>query len=199
MNQVLYNSKKGDETMVNTDKMVFIVNGKPRAGKDTFAEILNRYMVVYKYSAVTKVKEIAKQCGWTGAKEERDRKFLHELKMLTSDYSDLPYQDVLDKIEKYRSGEILADVFVVDVREPEEIDRLRKATDAITIYIENENVPAITSNEADANVANYKYDFTIFNNGTIEEFENNIMNFMEFLKMLALAMKNENIDDPWEE
>lgn len=199
MNQVLYNSKKGDETMVNMDKMVFIVNGKPRAGKDTFAEILNRYMVVYKYSAVTKVKEIAKQCGWTGAKEEKDRKFLHELKMLTSAYSDLPYRDVLDKIEKYRSGEILADVFVVDVREPEEIDRLRKATDAITIYIENENVPAITSNEADANVANYKYDFTIFNNGTIEEFENNIMNFMEFLMMLALAMKNENIDDPWEE
>ena len=39
------------------DKMVFIVNGKPRAGKDTFAEILNRYMKVYKYSAVTKVKE----------------------------------------------------------------------------------------------------------------------------------------------
>lgn len=199
MSQVLYNSKKGDETMINMDKMVFIVNGKPRAGKDTFAEILNRYMVVYKYSAVTKIKEIAKQCGWTGAKEERDRKFLHELKMLTSAYSDLPYQDVLDKIEKYRSGEILADVLVVDVREPEEIDRLRKATDAITIYIENENVPAITSNEADANVANYEYDFTIFNNGTIEEFEDNIMNFMEFLMMLALEMKNENINDPWEE
>lgn len=196
---VLYNSKKGDETMVNMDKMVFIVNGKPRAGKDTFAEILNRYMVVYKYSAVTKVKEIAKQCGWTGAKEEKDRKFLHELKMLTSAYSDLPYQDVLDKIEKYRSGEILADVFIVDVREPEEIERLRKATDGITIYIENENVPAITSNEADANVANYEYDFTIFNNGTIEEFEDNIMNFMEFLMMLALVMENENIDDPWEE
>ena len=29
------------------DKLVFIVNGKPRAGKDTFAEILNRYMKVY--------------------------------------------------------------------------------------------------------------------------------------------------------
>lgn len=200
MSLVLYNSKlKGDETMVNMDKMVFIVNGKPRAGKDTFAEILNRYMVVYKYSAVTKVKEIAKHCGWTGAKEEKDRKFLHELKMLTSAYSDLPYRDVLDKIEKYRSGEILADVFVVDVREPEEIDRLAKTTNAITIYIENENVPAITSNEADANVANYEYDFTIFNNGTIEEFEDNIMNFMEFLMMLALEMKNENIDDPWEE
>ena len=172
--------------MVNMDKMVFIVNGKPRAGKDTFAEILNRYMVVYKYSAVTKVKEIAKQCGWTGAKEEKDRKFLHELKMLTSEYSDLPYRDVLDKIEKYRSGEILADVFIVDVREPEEIKRLVEATGAFTVFIENNNVPAITSNEADANVENYEYDFKIENNGTLDDFENNITLFMEFLMMFCL-------------
>ena len=185
-NLVSYNSKKGDETMVNMDKMVFIVNGKPRAGKDTFAEILNRYMVVYKYSAVTKVKEIAKQCGWTGAKEEKDRKFLHELKMLTSEYSDLPYRDVLDKIEKYRSGEILADVFIVDVREPEEIKRLVEATGAFTVFIENNNVPAITSNEADANVENYEYDFKIENNGTLDDFENNITLFMEFLMMFCL-------------
>ena len=40
---VLYNSKKGDETMVNMDKMVFIVNGKPRAGKDTFADFKSIY------------------------------------------------------------------------------------------------------------------------------------------------------------
>ena len=90
--------------MCNMDKLVFIVNGKPRAGKDTFAEILNRYMKVYKYSAVTKVKEIATLCGWDGKKEERDRKFLHELKMLTSEYSDLAYNDVINEIEKYRKG-----------------------------------------------------------------------------------------------
>ena len=83
--------------MVNMDKLVFIVNGKPRAGKDTFAMILNRYMNVYKYSAITKVKEIATLCGWDGQKEERDRKFLHELKMLTSEYSDMAYQDVVNE------------------------------------------------------------------------------------------------------
>ena len=45
----------------NGRKMVFVVNGKPRAGKDTFAQILNEYLDVYKYSAVSKVKEIAKK------------------------------------------------------------------------------------------------------------------------------------------
>ena len=172
--------------MVNMDKLVFIVNGKPRAGKDTFAMILNRYMDVYKYSAVTKVKEIATLCGWDGQKEERDRKFLHELKMLTSEYSDMSYQDVVNEIEKYRNGEIEADVFVVDVREPEDIKRLVEEVGAITVFIENDNVPAITSNAADANVENFEYDFVIPNNGTMKEFEDEIKLFMEFLMMFCL-------------
>jgi dephospho-CoA kinase len=172
--------------MFTMAKLVFIVNGKPRAGKDTFAMILNRYMDVYKYSAVTKVKEIATLCGWDGQKEERDRKFLHELKMLTSEYSDMAYQDVVNEIKKYRNGEIEADVFVVDVREPEEIERLSKEVGAITIFIENNNVPAITSNAADANVENYEYDFVIQNNGTMKEFEDEIKIFMEFLMMFCL-------------
>jgi dephospho-CoA kinase len=172
--------------MFTMAKLVFIVNGKPRAGKDTFAMILNRYMDVYKYSAVTKVKEIATLCGWDGQKEERDRKFLHELKMLTSEYSDMAYQDVVNEIKKYRNGEIEADVFVVDVREPEEIERLAKEVGAITIFIENNNVPAITSNAADANVENYEYDFVIQNNGTMKEFEDEIKIFMEFLMMFCL-------------
>ena len=172
--------------MVNMDKLVFIVNGKPRAGKDTFAMILNRYMDVYKYSAVTKVKEIATLCGWDGQKEERDRKFLHELKMLTSEYSDMSYQDVVNEIEKYRNGEIEADVFVVDVREPEEIERLAKEVGAITVFIENDNVPAIMSNAADANVENYEYDFVNRNYGTMKDFEDEIKIFMEFLMMFCL-------------
>lgn len=169
--------------MSNLNKLVFIVNGKPRAGKDTFAEILNRYMVVYKYSAVTKVKEIAKQCGWTGAKEERDRKFLHDLKMLTSGYSDLSYNDVVNQIRLYQCGAIEADVMLVDVREPEDIKRLTELKGVFTVFIQNDNVPAITSNAADANVENYDYDYTIQNNGTLEEYEDNIKLFMEHFNL----------------
>lgn len=181
--------------MENERKLVFVVNGKPRAGKDTFAQILNEYMDVYKYSAVTKVKEIAKLCGWDGAKEERDRKFLHELKMLTSGYSDMSYNDVIAEIEKFNKGEIDADVFVVDVREPEEIDRIVKATKAFTIFIENKNVPSITSNDADANVENYEYDFTIPNNGTIEEFETEIKIFVEILMVFTMMAEGYDVLD----
>lgn len=168
------------------NKMVFIVNGKPRAGKDTFAEILNKYMRVHKYSSVTRVKKIAALCGWDGKKEERDREFLHELKMLTSRYSDLSYNDVVNEIEQYRNGEIAADVLLVDVREPEDIKRLVEATGAFTVFIQNDNIPNITSNAADANVENYDYDFVILNNGTLDDFDNNIKLFMEYFQLRPL-------------
>ena len=171
-------------------KMVFVVNGKPRAGKDTFAQILNEYMNVYKYSAVTKVKEIATLCGWDGAKEERDRKFLHELKMLTTEYSDMSHNDIVAEAEKFRNGEIDADVFIVDIREPEEIERFVQKVPALTIFIDNDRVPMITSNAADANVENYEYDFHINNDGTLEEFEDNIMIFLEILMVLTLMAED---------
>ena len=58
------------------DKTILVVNGKPRAGKDTFALILNEYYSVYKYSIIDKIKTIAIDCGWRGGKTEKDRKFL---------------------------------------------------------------------------------------------------------------------------
>ena len=59
-------------------------------------------------------------------------------------------------------------------------------TQAFTVFIENENVPNITSNNADANVENYTYDFTITNNGTLEEFEDNVKIFIELLMVFTL-------------
>ena len=56
----------------------------------------------------------------------------------------------------------------------------------MTVFIENNNVPAITSNDADANVENYEYDFKIEDNGTLDDFEDNIKLFMEFLMMFCL-------------
>ena len=158
-------------------KLVIIVNGKPRAGKDTFAQLLNRYENVYKISSIDKIKQIAIDCGWTGKKTEKDRKFLSDLKMLVSDYSDVIFDGMLEKVMDFYSDEIHERIMVIDIREPEEIERAKTIFDAITLFIKNDNVEDITSNEADANVENYEYDYYITNNGIIEEFDQNIMNF----------------------
>ena len=167
-------------------KTVLIVNGKPRAGKDTFVELLSYMIPVYKYSIIEKVKCVALDCGWKGKKEERDRKFLYELKKLTDEYSDMSFIDVYKKIEAFANDEIKEVLFAVDIRDPEDIEMMKDLTGAFTVFIENENVPDITSNPADANVANYEYDFVIKNNGTMDDYKREVYNFL-----MALLQKIE--------
>lgn len=156
-------------------KRIFITNGTGGSGKDTFAELLNEIMPVYKYSSIDKIKEIAKQCGWLGGKTERDRKFLSDLKLLTTEYSDLSYRHVDAHIHSFLDAyETRWDVMLIDIREPEEIDKVKKTFNAQTILIENPRIPDITSNMADANVRNYTYDYVIVNDGTLDDFRETI-------------------------
>lgn len=162
-------------------KKIFIVNGSGGVGKDTFADFLKERIPVYKYSSIDKVKSIAKECGWDGGKTERDRKFLSDLKLLTTAYSDMPFNDIAKEVQKFRNHKALGDVMLIDIREPEEIERAKKTFGAMTILIKRESVPAITSNMADANVDNYEYDFVIYNDGTLDEFRELIHRFADFI------------------
>lgn len=74
--------------------------------KDTFVKMVSRqmdktsnYMAVMNISSVDKVKEAAKIIGWNGGKEEKDRKFLSDLKELSSGYNDM---QIKIKILKYK-------------------------------------------------------------------------------------------------
>lgn len=148
-----------------------------RCGKDTFANILNEFIPTLKYSSIDKVKEIAKLCGWNGGKTEKDRKFLSDLKVLVSQYSNMPLESIINKTIEFLNNDYYQ-VMLIDIREPEEIEKAKKILKAKTILIKNDRVQMITSNMADANVFNYNYDFTIENNGTLEEFKDKIINFV---------------------
>ena len=164
------------------NKHIFIVNGLPGSGKDTFADILGQIVRTYKISSVGKVKEIAEYCGWDGGKEEKDRKFLSELKRITTEYNDMPFNYIKDEVDWFRN-EFHNDnirehcVMLIDIREPWEIDRAVKAFDAKTIFIENHRAQPVVSNRSDASVFDYIYDYVISNDGDLGEFKNNIQNW----------------------
>lgn len=158
------------------NKQIFITNGMARCGKDTFAILLNEIVSTLKYSSIYEVKRIAEYCGWAGKKDEKDRKFLSDLKMLISEYSDLPFLATKEKIDEFLLDKKYS-VLLVDIREPREIERAKNAFNAKTILIENNRVELVNSNMADANVFNYSYDFVIQNNGTMDEFRNNVYEF----------------------
>lgn len=67
-------------------KQILIINGSGGVGKDTFVDLLGEFVPVKHDSIVNPTKSLAKQVGWDGKKDERDRKFLAELKSLIDEY-----------------------------------------------------------------------------------------------------------------
>ena len=157
-------------------KKIFITNGMARCGKDTFAKFLSELTPTMKYSSIDKVKDIAYLCGWEGAKTERDRKFLSDLKLLTTEYSDMPFKKIKEMVNKFNNDKDHS-IMLIDIREPDEIERAKTVFGAKTILIENNRVKHISSNMADANVFSYKYDYIVENNSSLEEFKSNVKKF----------------------
>lgn len=146
-------------------KHIFIINGSGGAGKDTFISLVTSIVKfnVVNYSSVDRIKEMAKLAGWDGGKTEKDRKFLSDLKVLCSDYNDLPFASMSKVVRDFRNQN--AWILFLHIREPAEIERAKREFGAKTILITREGLAPITSNFADANVNNYDYDIVIKNDG----------------------------------
>ena len=126
---------------------------------------IDPYNFVWNYSSVHKVKDIA-QCygGWRGGKTEKDRKFLSDLKLLFTDYNDMPFESMKEVVKEFRDDPDSMILFL-HIREPKEIERAKREFDAKTVLIVRDSVEQIHSNMADDGVYNYDYDIIISNNG----------------------------------
>ena len=178
-------------------KCVVIINGSGGVGKDTFIELVGNYMRAVSYSSVDKVKEIAKYVGWDGSKSERNRKFLSDLKLLTTDYNNMPLKAMLRRVSEF-SDELNTPLLFLHVREPEEIEKIKNAIEecefpyidyVCTLLITRDSVPVITSNMADANVFNYEYDYIVHNDGTIEDLKDSAKVFLAEITVGCLSKR----------
>lgn len=160
-------------------KKVYIINGAAGVGKDTFVEIAKYYFFInlneqtYNISSVDKVKTAASILGWDGEKNERGRKFLSDLKDLSSLAYNAPYQYMLEKTLSKTNG-----IFFLHIREPEEISYFKKYNlNTKTILIKRNNLE-LFNNHADQNINDYKYDYIINNDGSIENLVELVKNFV---------------------
>ena len=159
-------------------KNIIIINGFGGSGKDTFVELVSKYNKVYNFSSVEKVKEIAKIIGWNGEKNEKSRKFLSDLKKLTTDYNDMSFNSIKEAINDFKLSD--KEIMFIHIREPEEIKRAVLEFSAKTLLIKREDINKITSNYSDANVENYDYDYVITNT-TLKDLENQAKNFYNLI------------------
>ena len=119
-------------------KYIFIVNGPPRCGKDTFAQFLGTLVPTWKYSSIDEIKRIARFCGYKDAKTEKDRKFLSDLKSLTTQYSDLAFKDVERVVKDFNASNAYR-VLLIDIREPEEIERQNLvSTTLLSVFVSSD-------------------------------------------------------------
>lgn len=159
------------------EKTKIIINGCGGVGKDTFIDYCRIFANVTNISSVDKVKEAAKILGWTGGKSEDDRKFLSDMKLLSTGYNNFPYEYLKENIAKFMEDKS-SNVLFMHIREPEEIEKIKKEFGCITVLVQNINKRRIDSNMADANVCNYEYDFVINNDYDLDRLKQKAISFI---------------------
>ena len=167
-----------------------IINGMPMSGKSQFVEYCLKILDDYgaEISTVDFVQELAQEAGWDGVKRPKDRKFLSDLKDLLTEWGNIPYKKIIEFkngfercLELFNLDENKGVVFV-HCREPEEIQKFVDNENAITLLIRREAVENNKqSNHADSEVFNFKYDYTIENNGTLKDLEKKAHGFLELI------------------
>lgn len=166
-------------------KSIFIINGTGRSGKDTFVEVARMWSMtnrtegtlipIYNVSSVDKVKEAAKLLGWNEEKDEKGRKFLSDLKYMSSELYNGPFRYMANFVIDRSTG-----IFFLHIREPVEIVRwVKEFPQTKTILIKRDTIEK-PNNRADQEVELYDYDFVIDNNGTLEEY---VKKIAEWCKM----------------
>lgn len=167
----------------------FIINGRPRSGKDTFVNFCLEELGAFGklISTVDFVKEIAVRCGWDKTKTPKNRKFLSDLKDLLTNWGDVPYKKTLQEIDIFKFDLDYWDVsdkgvVFIMCREPKEIERFERELNAKSVLIRRASVEfEQQSNHADSEVLNHKYDYIIENNGTIDELKEKAKEFLKNL------------------
>lgn len=175
------------------EPIIFVVAGKANSGKDTTCELINNYVMLKNLKSVnlqfsSYIKMYAKKIsGWNGNEDTKPRSLLQELGT----------EVIRNKIDnnffiKRIIGDIMVysyycDVITIsDARLPEELDGIKNSfKNVFKVRIERPNFEnSLNNNErkhiTEVGLDNYSdYDFTIVNDGTIEDLNKKVINMIE--------------------
>lgn len=177
---------------------VFIVNGAPRAGKDTLINMLREELTKddipsAAHSSIDPVKDMLKASGInTKKKTPADRKLLATLGDALEEHSQFRskscIQAVLDaQAAAYRKRKA---VVFLHIREPELIEKVtaqlrRKAARVWRVQVTSTRAE-VPTNPTDAGTANMVYDYTVTNNGTLRELRREAKALLNLTKLRSV-------------
>lgn len=170
-------------------KPIIVINGAGGVGKDTLVGFAGEVYRIWNCSTIEPIKDAARLLGWeVSMKDDKSRKFLSDLKMLSTDYNELPLRYVMEKVERFLNCREHGDILFVHIREPHEIKKFVDAVKEkygrkpITLLVRRNAVMHQYGNVADDGVEGYEYDYYFDNNVPLEEARTA---FLRFLKEMA--------------
>lgn len=170
------------------EKIVIIINGVGGAGKDTICDLAAKHYKVKNISAITPIKDIARNYGWNGEKDAKSRKFLSDLKRVFIDYNDLPTKYLYGQYREFLESK--NEILFVHIREKEEIEKFKKLVNirCKTLLIDRQNIEIEKwGNTSDDEVKNYQYDLYFENNRPLSEIEQKLVSFLSSLLTTELG------------
>lgn len=144
---------------------IIVINGMGGSGKSTFVALCHEIDPrVIETSTVDFVKEISLQAGWDGAKDQKGRRLLSDIKDALERYDDVPNKKIDEFIQSHPDN-----IIFINAREPHNINYYQQKYGALTIIVKNDNAKKVIGNHADENVDNYNYNIVINNSGSLED------------------------------
>ncbi len=177
-------------------KIVVIMNGYPRVGKDTFVDycvehLENLELEATKFSTIRTPKHIATELGWDGHKNTASRVMLSELKDWYSKHFNGPFLEIVKRV---LDNGVYSFLFVM-IREPDEIQKVKNFCEmlptkvrCLSVLVSNRELEIDDSlSHSDKNILNMTYDVEITNESTLENLE---VDAKEFAKELVVRLKS---------
>ena len=158
-----------------TTSQVFVLNGSPTSGKNTFVEMLLCESAHYSYVDFTRdmldCKGIDYKPKPNETKSEKSRILLETINNALEDFDDIPFKDCCDLTNDFLKGYLECEYLFVDIRKPKNIKRfLNEFKGARAVYVDNKK-PISFVTVSDSQVADYEYDFYIDNSGSLEDLQ----------------------------
>lgn len=181
---------------------IYIINGYPKSGKSLFVKMCQYFSNgrVEELSTIDRIKEIASTSfGWNGEKTPKARKFLSDLKDAATEFGNLPFRWIGEKIKEFEDDNNVIGIFI-HCREPQEIQKIKDYYGAKTILINRDSVKEeVQSNHADSDIENYNYDIIIYNNNDRADLEDTVLTFLRKENLLPIynrgKIKSEKIKE----
>ncbi len=162
----------------------FVLNGSPRAGKDTFCTFMEKYGVVKHFSYVDFTRNMLDKAHIDYRKKtDKDRQLLETINNALETYDDIPFKDICENVIYAISKADFRNLYIfVDIRKPENIKRfIEKFPDAKTVYIDD-GKELSNATESDHSVKDYNYDYYVMNDGSLTDLQNAVEKFIKELR-----------------